>query len=310
VASLATALVAAVIGVRLVEGEMTLQLALAVLIVVPEAYMPLRQLGTFYHSSKEGLAAAGTILELIDRAPKPSTSATYCTSPTIDALELSDVTCVYGGRGEGLVVPVTLTLSPGTTTLVCGPSGAGKSTLLRLFVPLMPCTGGTIRVGGIDLRDVDVDHWRRRLGWVAQRPSLFPGTVLDNLRVGAPEVTEAQAASLLARLFPDGALGVSTRLTEDGEGLSGGERVRVAVARAILRSPTLLLLDEPTAFLDARAAFAVIGVLEEASATTTMVVATHEPDRFPWADQILHLDSAGDGRTTRCAVPAWTGSGP
>jgi ATP-binding cassette subfamily C protein CydCD len=308
-ASLATAMVAAAIGIRLVDGAMTLQMGFAVLIVVPEAYMPLRQLGTFYHSSKEGLAAEATILDLVDGPSGSNATPRAHVSPTASAIELRGVTCIHGERGEGITEPVTLLIPPRTTTLVCGSSGAGKSTLLGLLVPFRSCTDGTIRVGEVELRDLDVDRWRRRLGWVAQRPSLFPGTVLDNLRVGNSGVSEVEAASLLAHLFPDGTIVPSTRLTEDGEGLSGGERVRVGLARAILRSPSLLLLDEPTAFLDPQAASAVVSLLENLSSTTTMVIATHDPDRFSWADQIMRLDAGHNADAMPLSSTAWAGAG-
>jgi ATP-binding cassette subfamily C protein CydCD len=259
-------------------------------------------LGTYFHSSKEGLSAVRTILDVIDRGPAGRATASDTvqhaiadTSLASNAIEFIDVTSIYGDRGEGIKAPLTFSLLPRTTTLVCGPSGAGKSTLLALLVPFFPCTGGTIRIGGVNLYDVDTVAWRRQIGWVAQRPSLFSGTVLDNMRLGAPDITDAEAASLLARLCPDGTISPSTYLTADGEGLSGGERTRIALARSLARSPALLLLDEPTAFLDPRAASAVLSVLYGLSATTTMVIATHEPEHFPWATQVIDLGSgAGD----------------
>jgi ATP-binding cassette subfamily C protein CydCD len=299
-ASLSTALVAAEIGLRLVYGTMTLQVGFAVLIVVPEAYLPLRQLGTYFHASKDGLAAATTILNLIDGAPPAlETSPTgaphsgTAVSLATDTIEFTGVTSIYAGRGEGITAPLTLSLPPRTTTLVCGASGAGKSTLLALLVPFMPCTGGTIRVGAVDLRDVDTAAWRRQIGWVPQHPALFSGTVLDNIRLGAPEVADDLAASLLARLFPEGTLSTATTLTADGAGLSGGERTRIALVRAVARAPSLLLLDEPTSFLDPRAASAVASLLEELSTTTTLLIATHEPARFPWAHARVNLSLSG-----------------
>jgi ATP-binding cassette subfamily C protein CydCD len=315
-ASISTALVAAEIGLRLVDGTMTLQTGFAVLIVVPETYMPLRQLGTFYHASKEGLAAAETITTLIAPASEPTATpvlprTTVPVPLAASTITLLEVTCRYGDRREGLTSPVSFSLRPQTTTLVCGPSGAGKSTLLSLLVPFRPCSCGSITVDGAEIRDLDLAEWRRQTGWVSQRPSLFAGTVLDNLRIGAPNASEAEAAAVLARLFPDNTISPATRLTEDGDGISGGERVRIALARCLLRSPALLLLDEPTAFLDPRSASAVVTLLAEISATTTLVIATHEPERFPWAEAIVDLGvAAGDaGRLRRLDLVLGTRAG-
>jgi ATP-binding cassette subfamily C protein CydCD len=300
-ASISTALVAAEIGLRLVNGTMTLQTGFAVLIVVPEAYMPLRQLGTFYHAGKEGLAAAGTVMALIEPASELAAPVRPGTGPAVSVatstITLSDVTCRYADRREGLANPVSLSLPPQTTTLICGPSGSGKSTLLSLLIAFRQCSGGSITAGGVDLRDVALAEWRRQVGWVSQHPALFAGTVLDNLRIGAPDASASEASALVARLFPDKTISPATRLTEDGDGISGGERVRIALARCLLRSPSLLLLDEPTAFLDPRAASAVVALLADVSATTTLVIATHEPERFPWAEAFIDLgESAGDAR--------------
>lgn len=289
-ASLATAMVAAAIGLRLVNGTMTLQMGFAVLLVVPEAYMPLRRLGAFFHSSKEGLAAATTVMDLIDEVPTNPVPSQAARMPAHSTIEFADVTCIHGERGEGIRFPVSVSIAPGSTTLVCGPSGAGKSTVLAMLLGFVPCTSGTIRVGASSLSDVDLDEWRRHIGWVPQRPSLFPGTILDNLRLSAPATSDEAAATVLERLFPEGGILPSTPIVSNGDGLSGGETMRVALARALVRRPSLLLLDEPTTFLDPRSASAVLGALREFSGTTTLIIATHEPERFPWADTLVNLE--------------------
>lgn len=293
-ASIATALVAAEIGLRLVDGTMTLQTGLLVLILVPEAYMPLRQLGTYFHASMEGMTAAGTILDLTqggaDRNQREGVAVSLGHSP----ITFSEVTYTHGERGEGITTPLDCCISPRGTTLVVGRSGAGKTTLLELLVPFRRPTTGTIRVGGIDLEQVNPDSWRAQIGWVPQHPALFPGTVLDNLRLGAPAGTEGEVEELLERLFPDGSVRAESVVAADGEGISGGERMRLALARALLREPRLLILDEPTAFLDPESAARVVSLLREISGTTMLVIATHEPERFPWAGSIVNLDRESD----------------
>jgi ATP-binding cassette subfamily C protein CydCD len=222
---------------------------------------------------------------------------------SIGTIRFTGVTCVYAGRGEGLVQPVDLSIAPRTTTLIVGPSGAGKSTLLSLLVPFIRPSTGSITVSGVDLGGLDLDAWRKQLGWVAQPPSLFSGTVLDNIRLAAPRATEAEAESLLASLFPDGRISLSKRLSPNGEGLSGGERVRVALARALARRPALLLLDEPTAFLDPVARDAVLAAVRHAGDSAALVIATHEPELFAWAERVVALPgAAGSPVTKRAAV--------
>ncbi len=223
------------------------------LVLAPEAYLPLRALGTHFHASADGLKAAEEIFELIeapDVAPTGGRVHAVGTGIAIRGLEIT-----YPGRRIPALHDVTLTVQPGETVALTGPSGCGKSTLLSVVLGLRLPDAGIVRLGGVDLADLDLDDWRDHLAWVPQRPHLFARTVVENVRLGRPDASDAHVAAALdaagltevVRRLPHG---VDTRLGEGGAGLSAGERQRLALARAFVRNAPLLLLDEPTASLD------------------------------------------------------------
>jgi len=256
-ATLAVALVAVEVGFRLLYGQLDLATALFVLILAPEAYLPLREVGARFHASMEGIAAAEKVFAVLDSttgAPRGDRPA-----PRGDVV-FRDVTVRYADRTalEGL----DLRLPAGRTTVVTGPSGAGKSTLLGLLLRFTEPTGGRITVDDVDLAEVDPEAWRREIAWVPQDPHLFADSLADNIRLGAPEASldQVRRAASLAELdevvaaLPEG---FATLLGERGTRLSSGQRQRVALARAFLRDAPIVLLDEPTAHLDPDNATAV-----------------------------------------------------
>jgi ATP-binding cassette subfamily C protein CydD len=222
----------------------------------------------------------------------------------------------YPGRSRPALAGVDLTLRPGTTVLVTGRSGAGKTSLVSLLLRFTDPTAGRITVTGTDgepcdLRDVDVEQWRRRIAWVPQRPYLFDASVADNIRLGDPGASDAavrRAARLAEAEELIGALpdGYATRLGERGSRLSAGQRQRIALARAFLRqegnpltgTAPIVLLDEPTAHLDPENAAAVRAGVARLLRGRTGVIVAHDAGWAGLADDVLHLQ---DGRI---AVPA------
>jgi thiol reductant ABC exporter CydD subunit len=298
-ASLSVALVAVAIGLRLVYGDLTLQVGLAVLILAPEAYLPLRQLGTQFHAAADGVAAAGTVLEVLETPlPAPGTRTDV---PIPPALRLDGVT--VGRPGErGSVGPLSLTIPAGAVTVVTGDSGAGKTTLLQLLAGVQRPDAGAIVVTGsdadhpVDLAEFAPAAWRRELSWAGQGGAMQAGSIRDNLALGNPGVGDGTLRGALQQVDADGFVdrlpqGWHTPLGEGGAGLSQGQRQRLSLARALARPSSLVLLDEPTAALDEDTEERVLRGIKAATGGRTVVLVTHRPAPLALADQVIALPS-------------------
>ena len=291
VATLSVALVAVSVGLRLVDGRLDLRTALLVLILAPEAYLPLRLLGAHYHASAEGLAAADQLFTVIEQ---PTPEQGHDIADPAAALRVDDVTVNSDDRATPAIDGLTLTIPPGQVTGIVGPSGGGKSTLLGLLLGTVRPDHGTVFAGDIDLAGVDLQRWRRDIAWLGQDPVLFAGTVAANIRLG-----NATADDLAVRRAARSArvdLPLDLVLGERGDGVSAGQRRRIALARALLRDAPLLLLDEPTESVDPETEQALLASLPDAFAGRTVVVVTHRPALLELCHQVIHLD--------RSAVPA------
>ncbi|WP_207945731.1 thiol reductant ABC exporter subunit CydD [Actinomadura sp. 7K534] len=298
--TISVALVAVSIGLRLVEGGMGLETALLVLILAPEAYLPLRAVGAQYHASVEGLTAAARIFEVIETpAPACPGRGTRTDVPDLarTTLRLDRVTVNYDGRGAPALDDFSLTVHPGETVALTGPSGTGKSTVLAVLLGFVRPDTGRVMADWDDLADLDPDAWRAQIAWVPQRPHLFAGTVAANIRLGRPGASDADvraaAAAANALEFIDALpLGLDTPLGERGLGLSAGQRQRIALARAFLRDAPLLLLDEPTSNLDAESEATVIDAVRRLSATRTVILVAHRPALAAVADRAVPIAPA------------------
>ncbi|MFC9702589.1 thiol reductant ABC exporter subunit CydD [Streptomyces sp. NPDC056943] len=291
-ATLSVALVAVTIGMRLVHGELDLYTGLVILILAPEAYLPLRQVGAQYHAAAEGLAAAEEIFEVLEQpVPGGGTGAI----PDSVRLELDRVTVRHPGRAEPALDAATLTVEPGETVALVGPSGVGKSTLLDVVLGFVaPEAGGSVRVGGEDLAALDLEAWRSRIAWVPQRPYLFAGTIAENVRLTRPDASDEAVREALRDAGADGFVtglpeGLDTPLGEDGAGLSAGQRQRLALARAFLADRPLLLLDEPTAALDGETEAGVVDAVRRLAAGRTVLLVVHRPALLAVADRVVSL---------------------
>ncbi len=293
-ATFSVALVAVSVGLRLLGGQLTLGTALFVLILAPEAYLPLRQLGAEFHSSAEGMKAASDVFEVLE-SPVPIRGTSQAVpDPSRAVLQVRDLRVNYPGRTVPALNQLNLTVYPGEILAVAGPSGCGKSTLLSVLLGLQPASSGSVWIGDADLAELDPDAWRSKIAWVPQRPHLFARSILDNIRLGRPEAGDAEVATAIAAAGLDEVIarlpgGIATELGNDGSGLSAGERQRVALARAFLRDAPLLLLDEPTANLDGRTEEGVLLAVRRLMVGRTVLMVAHRPSLLTLADRVVDL---------------------
>ncbi|MEV4572330.1 thiol reductant ABC exporter subunit CydD [Nonomuraea jabiensis] len=295
-ASLSLALVAVPIGLRLLGGSLDLTTALLVLLLAPEAYLPLRAMGTRFHASMEGVAAADAAFAVLDDAgePEPVRGSVHPAGQAAPEIRLENVTVRYPGRDVAALEDVSLTIGPGERVALVGESGGGKSTLLHLVLGFVQPSQGRVLVDGTDLRELDLGSWRARLAFVAQRPHLFATSVADNIRLGAPaasleEVRRAAAAAHadFVEALPQG---FDTVVGERGANLSAGQRQRIALARAFCRpAASVLLLDEPTARLDGRSEAAVVAATADLARGRTAVIVAHRPAMIDLADRVIRV---------------------
>ena len=295
-ASISTALVAVGIGLRLVDGSLGLQAGLTVLLLVPEVYLPLRQIGAHFHSSGQGIAAAERIFQVIDTpAQGPPTSGGPGPPDLRRAvIEFREVSFSYPDRPARVLDGVSFEIRPRERVALIGGSGSGKSTLLALLLGFVRPSSGQILVGGVDIEQLDLQTWRRQLAWLPQRPYLFDGRLIDNVRMGDARADD-RAVRIALELAGLGALpssmtlGLDSEVGENGNRLSGGERQRVALARALVRRAPLLLLDEPTANLDPALATIVLEALDVMEDCPTVVYVVHDQGQAARADRVLLL---------------------
>lgn len=292
-ATISVALVAVTIGMRLVHGDMDLYVGLVILVLAPEAYLPLRQVGAQYHAAAEGLAAAEEIFSVLE-TPVPTTGSLVAPEGEIG---FEGVTVRYPGRSGDAVSDVSFTVEPGETVALVGPSGVGKSTLLNVLLGFVEPVAGRVRIGGVDLAEADVEEWRSRVAWVPQRPHLYAGSIAENVRLARLDADDAAVRRALADAgalefvdaLPDG---VGTLLGEDGSGLSAGQRQRLALARAFLADRPVLLLDEPTASLDGATEAEVVAAVRRLAVGRTVLLVVHRPALLEVADRVVRLEAA------------------
>ena len=297
-ATLATALVAVTLGLRLVDGTVTLRAALTVLLLTPELYVPLRALALQFHASADGLAAAERILDLID-APGAAPAGAAAAPLAWQTLRLEGVSLANPGRPGQVLDDVAFELRRGEICALVGRSGAGKTTVAALLLGLRRPDTGRVTVDGVDLAGLDAAAWRRQVSWVPQRPTLFHGSVAYNIALGLDGLTTDQieraarlaGADEFVRELPHG---YDTTIGEGGRSLSAGETRRVALARALVRDAPLLILDEPTADFDAESAAVVTAAIGEAREGRAVLVIEHRPALARLADRVVRLR---DGKT-------------
>lgn len=292
-------LIAVELGVRLLRGAIAFQPAFMILLLTPEFYKPLRDLGAHRHAAMEGRAAAERLFAIL-HMPVPLRQDQASVPPRIrldgpPAIELSALTYHYPTATTMAIDGVSMTLAAGTRTALVGPSGSGKSTIVNLLMRFLDPQSGAMTVDGQRIDALSVDDWRAMIALIPQRPYLFAGTIRDNIALTRPQATprEIERAAALAGAAEFIAClprGYETPVGERGTRLSGGQAQRVAIARAFLKDAPLLIMDEPTSNLDPLGEDVVRQALARLMEGRTVLVVAHRLNTVRDADQIIVLD--------------------
>lgn len=298
--AVATALVAVEISLRLMSGGIAFERALAVLIITPEFFFPLRQLALKYHAGTAGKAAADRIFTILDVPSRDGSHAVGTRAWEPALLQISNrldiafdrVSFAYDNRQRPAVQDLSLTVLHGQRVALVGATGAGKSTVANLLLRFIEPQSGSITIAGTPLRDIDLTAWRSRVAWVPQRPHLFYGTIADNIRLAKPAATQdeviAAASAAHAHAFIEKLpQGYATPIEEQGARLSGGQQQRLAIARAFLKDAPFLILDEATAHLDAESEALIQDALDRLLRDRTVLIIAHRLKLVYNADQVV-----------------------
>jgi thiol reductant ABC exporter CydD subunit len=307
-ATIAVALVAVTVGVRLVDGGIGFRAGLIVLVLAPELYLPIRNVAAQFHASADGAAVAGRLLDLTEAPPDRTVERHRHEIPDLRTMpiRLERVSFRYPDRARPALDGVDLELAAGETVALVGPSGAGKSTIASLLLLLVEPTEGRVRADGADLAALDPAEWRRNLAWLPQRPSLLRATVADNIRLADPGASGERVRAAAALAGADGFVealpdGYDTIVGDGGRPLSAGQARRLGLARVFLRGAPFVILDEPTAHLDDESAEHVTAAIEDYRGRCTMLLISHRAELAAHCDRIVRIE---DGRTAPSAVEA------
>jgi ATP-binding cassette subfamily C protein CydD len=311
-ATLGTAIVAVELGLRLLAARVSFESALFILVVTPEFYRPLRALGAAFHAAMTGREAGERMSDLLAQ-PVPRAAAVATGEAQPDAariaeveLALDSVSFRYGPGRPAALDRVSFHVAPRTIVALLGPSGSGKSTVAHLVLRFMEPDEGRLLVGGRPLGSIDAGAWRRSVAWLPQRPHLFHGSVLDNLRLARPDASDSDIERAIALAHADGFIrglpgGLRAQVGEAGSRLSGGEAQRLAMARAFLKDAPLLVLDEPTSHLDPENDALVSDVMRTLASGRTVLLIAHRLTTVAGADQVVVLSR---GRVIEQGRPA------
>lgn len=302
--TLSVALVAVEVGMRLVFGDISLFHGLAVIMLAPEVFEPLRQVGAQFHASANGVTASKAAFDIIEEAEAVASPGTdVCpdmarTDIVLDGLGVR-------ARGAWAPAPTSGVIAPGIVTALCGPSGAGKSTIIACLLADMTPDAGRVLLrpsasssesGESVLSDIDPAAWRRQISWVPQSPTLVPGTILDNMGdLPLDDLNDAAAATGFDDVLVSAPDGWNTIIGSGGVGLSVGQRQRLALTRALAAHSQVVILDEPTAHLDAVSEETVVRAIDAMrDSGRTVIVIAHRAAMMEAADAVIDVRSAAD----------------
>ncbi|PMN70866.1 heme ABC transporter permease/ATP-binding protein CydD [Enterovibrio norvegicus] len=271
----------------------TLFIGVFVLVLAPEFYQPLRDLGTYYHAKAQAIGAAESIVNFLDSTPEHQSSGDAKIASDVITLEATDLE-VLSPDGAVLAGPLSFSIRAGQKVALVGQSGAGKTSLINALLGFLPYRG-SLKMNDIELNSADLSHWRKQVSWVGQNPQLFHGTIRDNICLASTLTSDADMHTMAKAAYADEFIsklenGYDHHVGDRAAGLSVGQAQRIAVARALLQNGKFWVLDEPTASLDAASEKLVMASLSQATKDATTLLITHRIDQLGESDQILVMD--------------------
>jgi thiol reductant ABC exporter, cydD subunit len=297
-ATISTALVAVEVGLRMVDGNLDLFSGLAIIMLTPECFKPLREVGAQFHASADGVAAAEQVFDIVeDPAEGPALKGASSPDLAASTVFLEGLSVASPGRATVAPFELTARVEPGKVTVLRGKSGAGKSTAAAVILGLAAPTSGQATIGGTPIDSISKESLWRQVSWVPQRPAILPGTVLEN--IGYPLGEQIQRAAAITG-FDDVVAslpnGWNTRIGHGGTGLSVGQRQRLALTRALVQPRPFVLLDEPSAHLDAASEELVTRAVRELRSTGhTVLVIAHRAALIDEADVVIDVAARTEG---------------
>jgi len=295
--TIGTAIIAVGVGIRLLGDHIAFLPALFVLMLTPDFYLPLRQLGLRFHAGKEGISASKDIFFLLEKAeetPDPGTEKLPEYLLKEQAIRFDNLSYTYPGAVAPAIEGITCSFPPGRTTAITGPSGSGKSTLVSLLLRFVQPEKGSISINGISIDSLSEEAWLSRIAWVPQHPFLFNASIRENLLLARNNADDAALRDALAHAGLDELLknmpeGLDTIIGEQGARLSGGEAQRLALARAFLRNAPVLVLDEPTSNTDPLLEKSLRTAMHRLMEGRTVIIIAHRQETIRNADSIIVL---------------------
>lgn len=297
--TLSTAIIAVEIGFRLIYGYMEFQPAFFILILAPEFYFPLRQLGLKFHAGMTGITAAARVFEIMDE-PELEKTVAVSDQPqvdlsTLDRIAFTNVNFEYPGRSAFGLININLEIKAGALTALVGKTGAGKSTIINMLLRFSQPQSGEILWDGLNIENIPLETYRSQIAWVPQNPFLFFDSIKNNLLVANPnasedEIRQACAKASILEFIDALPQGFDTKIGERGSRLSGGQAQRIALARGFLKNAPIVIFDEPTANLDPKLENDLIRSLQELAKGKTVLVIAHRLKTVLTADKICFLE--------------------
>ncbi|MAT43220.1 MAG: thiol reductant ABC exporter subunit CydD [Anaerolineaceae bacterium] len=298
VSTLSTAVVAVEIGLRLLYGRLGFEEAFFILLIAPEFYLPLRNLGLRFHAGMNGVEAAKNIFAFLEQGEPRNNS--FFLNQKFDwngfkNIRFNNISVIYPESKQKVLNSASFNIPIGKSTAIIGPSGAGKSTVFQTLLRFINPVAGVVSLDDLSISEIDIDYWRKQIGWIPQKPYLYNGTLLENLKLGNPDVNFQQINQVLAQTFLRDFVarlpyGLETKLSDIGTQISSGQRQRIAIARVLLRDCQLLLFDELSASLDPIVEEQILNNLKEFSKNKTLVSIAHRLHTITSSDEIIVLN--------------------